>query len=163
LVIDWPELVWKLRGEISIPISVEGGGSDHVATTLLLGASGIGVSRVVSGGTIESPGGLLYCADDQGRLFKPYGGEASARTKYLEGKLLPFGIPAFVEGEVTKAEISYVKHILPTLTYNLHLLIEDAILALVFRGVEDVTALQAINPSPLRQMTGAGEMQMKTH
>jgi NAD(P)H-dependent flavin oxidoreductase YrpB (nitropropane dioxygenase family) len=38
--IDWPELVWKLRGEVGIPVIVEGGASDHVATSLLLGASG---------------------------------------------------------------------------------------------------------------------------
>lgn len=162
-VIDWPELIWKLRGQIKIPVVVEGGASDHVAVALLLGASGIGVSRIVSGGTIESPGGLLYCSDENGNLFKPYGGEASARTKFLDGKLLPFGIPSFVEGETTKAKISFVRHALPTLTYNLHQLIEDSILALVFRGVENITDLQAINPSPLRQMTSSGEFQMNTH
>lgn len=162
-VVDWPELVWKMRGQTKLPIIVEGGASDHVAVTMLLGASGIGVSRVVSGGTIESPGGLLYCSDEKGNLFKPYGGEASARTKFLDGKLLPFGVPSFVEGETTKAQMSFVKHALPTLTYNLHQLIEDSILALVFRGVENITDLQAINPSPLRQMTGSGEFQMNTH
>lgn len=162
-VIDWPELVWKLRGKIKIPIIIEGGASDHVAVSLLLGASGIGVSRIVSGGTIESPGGLLYCSDENGNLFKPYGGEASARTKFLDGKLLPFGIPSFVEGETTKAKISFIRHALPTLTYNLHQLIEDSILTLVFRGVKNIVDLQAINPSPLRQMTSSGEFQMNTH
>lgn len=162
-VIDWPELVWKMRGEISVPIIVEGGASDHVAVTLLLGGSGISVSRVVAGGTIESPGGALYCVDDKGRLFKPYGGEASARTKYLDGKLLPFDIPSFVEGETAKAEMSYVKFVYPTLTYNLHLLLEDAILALVFRGVENPQELHMIDPSPLRRITSSGEFQRNTH
>ena len=55
-VIDWPILLWELRGKIKIPVIVEGGASDHIATTLALGASGIGVSRAVAGGTIESPG-----------------------------------------------------------------------------------------------------------
>lgn len=162
-VIDWPELVWRLRGQIKIPVIVEGGASDHVAVTMLLGASGISVSRIVSGGTIESPGGPMYCRDEKGNWFKPYGGEASARTKFLDGKLLPFGIPSFVEGETTKAKMSFVKHALPTLTYNLHQLIEDSILALVFRGVKNIADLQAINPSPLRQMTSSGEFQMNTH
>lgn len=162
-VIDWPELVWKMRGEISVPIIVEGGASDHVAVTLLLGGSGISVSRVVAGGTIESPGGALYCVNDNGRLFKPYGGEASARTKYLDGKLLPFDIPSFVEGETDRAEMSYVKFVYPTLTYNLHLLLEDAILALVFRGVENPEALHRIDPSPLRRITSSGEFQRNTH
>lgn len=161
-VIDWPTLVWQLRGEVHIPVIVEGGGSDHVATTLLLGASGISVSRIVAGGTIESPGGALYCSNN-GKLFKPYGGEASARTKYLEGKLLPFDIPSFVEGETTTAEMSFIKHVQPTLTYNLHLLIEDAILAMVFRNVESVEELHSLNPSPLKQATTFDEYQRSSH
>jgi hypothetical protein len=161
--VSWPSLLWSLRGELDIPVIVHGGATEHVATTLLLGASGIGVSRVVSGGTIESPGGALYCDDGSGRLFKPYGGEASARTKYLDGKLLPFDIPAFVEGETTKAEMSYVQFVYPTLTYNLHLLIEDAILALVFRNVEDIYQLHAIDPSPLRWVTSMDIQQRQTH
>lgn len=162
-VIDWPELVWGLRGEITIPIIVQGGASDHVAITLLLGASGIGVSRAVSGGTIESPGGALYCSGKDGKLFKPYGGEASARTKYLEDKILPFEIPTFVEGETTKAEMSYVKHVLPTLTFNLHLMIEDAILAMVFRNVDTINELQSIDPSPLRRASSSDILQRSTH
>ncbi len=162
-VIDWPNLVWQLRDEISIPIIVQGGASDHVAVTLLLGASGIGVTRVVGGGTIESPGGALYCSDDNGKLFKPYGGEASARTKFLDGKVLPFNVPAFVEGETTKAEMSYVKHVLPTLTYNLHLLIEDSILAMVFRNAANLSELHALNPSPLLRTTSQDLYQRGIH
>ncbi|KKQ75959.1 MAG: Inosine-5'-monophosphate dehydrogenase [Candidatus Woesebacteria bacterium GW2011_GWB1_38_5b] len=162
-VIDWPTLLWKLRGEITIPIIVEGGASDHVAVTLLLGASGIGVTRIVGGGTIESPGGALFCSDGKGRLFKPYGGEASARTKYLDGKVLPFDIPSFVEGETTKAYMSYVKHAMPTLTYNLHLLLEDSILAMVFRNVNSISQLHGLAPSPLRQGTGSDIFQRNTH
>lgn len=161
--VDWPELVWKMRGKINVPIVVEGGASDHVAVTLLLGASGVSVSRIAAGGTIESPGGALYCMDDGGKLFKPYGGEASARIKYLDGKVLPFDIPSFVEGETAKAEMSYVEFVYPTLTYNLHLLFEDAILAMVFRGVEDIAGLHKLNPSPLRRITSSGDFQRKTH
>jgi hypothetical protein len=162
-VIDWPGLLWQLRGEIGIPVIAEGGASDHVAVSLLLGASGISVSRVVAGGTIESPGGALFCVDEAGKFFKPYGGEASARTKYLDGKLLPFNVPAFVEGETAQAQISYVPYVLPTLTYNLHLLIEDSILALVFRNVRSLHELQSIDPSPLRQATGFDSFQRNVH
>src|SRR5690606_11123258 len=45
-LVDWPELVWKLRGEIDVPIIAEGGASDHIAVTLLLGASAISVTRI---------------------------------------------------------------------------------------------------------------------
>lgn len=162
-LVDWPELLWKLRGEIRIPVIVEGGASDHVAITLLLGASGIGVSRVVSGGTIESPGGALFCASKDGKLFKPYGGEASARTKFLDLKLLPFDTASFVEGETTMAQMNYVKHSAPTLTYNLHLLLEDAVFALVFRGTNNLYELHTINPSPIKRITGAGDFQKNTH
>lgn len=162
-VVDWPVLLWQLRGEITIPVIVQGGASDHVATTLLLGASGIGVSRVVAGGTIESPGGALFCVNSDGKLFKPYGGEASARVKYLDKKMLPFDVPSMVEGETTKAKMSYVKHALPTLTYNLHMLIEDSILAMVFRNAESIYQLHALNPSPLRELTPSGDFQRNTH
>ncbi|MBI3443264.1 IMP dehydrogenase [Candidatus Woesebacteria bacterium] len=162
-VIDWPELVWRLRGEIKIPVVVEGGASDHAATTLLLGGSGISVSRIAAGGTIESPGGILYCVGKSGKLFKPYGGEASARAKFAEGKMLPFGIPSFVEGETTRSEVSYFKSEQPTLAYNLHLLTEDAILALVFRGVKNVYDLHDLDPLPLRHVTALGRYQIYTH
>lgn len=161
--IDWPSLVYLLRGEVSIPVIVEGGASDHIATTLLLGASGVSVSRIASGGTIESPGGALFYSDSKGQLFKPYGGEASPRIKYLEEKLLPFEIPSFVEGETGKAYLNYGKHAYPTLTYNLHLLTEDAILSMVFRGVSDIHQLHSLDPSPLGQITSSGDFQRNTH
>jgi IMP dehydrogenase / GMP reductase domain len=162
-LIDWPDLVWSLRGKINIPIIVEGGASDHVAVALLLGVSGIGVTRVVGGGTIESPGGALFFVDSKGKLFKPYGGEASARTKYLDGKMLPFNIPSFVEGETTKAYVNYVKYSKPTLTYNLHVLLEDAILALVFRNSKSISEMQSISPSPIKQATSMDILQRGTH
>jgi len=161
--IDWPELVYKLRGEIEIPIIVEGGATDHVAVSLLLGASGISVSRAVAGGTIESPGGAMFLSDDKGQLFKPYGGEASARAKFIEGKLLAFNIPSFIEGETGKAYLNFSKHSFPTLTLNLHTLAEDATLAMVFKGVANIHELHAINPSPLRQITTFGDFQRNSH
>ena len=159
-VIDWPELVWSLRGRTKLPIIVEGGASEYVAETLLVGASGIGVSRMAAGGTIESPGGGKFCVDSRGKLFKPYGGEASARTKVLEGKMLAFGIPMFPEGETTPA---FITHQHPTITMNLYHLCEAAVLALVFRGVSDIHTLQRIDPSPLRIKTTAGAEIQKPH
>jgi hypothetical protein len=163
LPIDWPELVWNLRGKINIPIIVQGGASDHVTETLLLGASGIGVSRIVAGGTIESPGGALFYVDSQGRKFKPYGGEASARNKRVEGKLKFGRLASFVEGETTKAFLNFIDGAIPTLTYNLDQLNENAILGLVFRSVESVEELHAINPSPLKRLTEQSDRQRRTH
>jgi len=162
-VIDWPILLWKMRGEVSIPIVVEGGASDHIATTLALGASGIGVSRSVAGGTIESPGGMLYCIDKQGNYFKPYGGEASARTKYLDKKMLPFDLPSFVEGEVSRADMAHLSYGEPTIPYNTFNLIEDVILSYVFRGVGSLEELHQINPSPIRIKSMEGSSVQETH
>ncbi len=162
-VIDWPVLLWELRGRVTIPVIVEGGASDHIATTLALGATGIGVSRVAAGGTIESPGGMLYCIDEKGNYFKPYGGEASARTKYLDNKMLPFGMPSFVEGETRRAYLNHLPYGVPTIPFHVHNLTEDIILSLVFRGVRTVAALQAIDPSPLRLNTPQGVMSQNTH
>jgi hypothetical protein len=162
-VIDWPQLVWSMRGRVTIPVIVEGGGSDHIATTLALGASGIGVSRIAGGGTIESPGGMRFFVDERGKLYKPYGGEASARTKYLDHHMLPFGIPSFVEGETRKAEMGYLQYALPTIAFNIYSLTEDIILSLVFRAVREVSDLHSIDPSPLRRKTSNGEAQQETH
>lgn len=162
-VIDWPVLLWEMRGALSIPVIVEGGASDHIATTLALGASGIGVSRVVAGGTIESPGGMLYYIDDDGKYFKPYGGEASARTKYLDNKMLPFSMPSFVEGETRRAYMHHVSYGVPTIPFHVHSLTEDIILSLVFRSAETVEQFQSFDPSPIRRNTSQGSWQQNTH
>ncbi len=159
-VIDWPELLWQMRGQVGLSVIVEGGASEYVAETLLAGASGIGVSRMAAGGTIESPGGGKFYSDSHGKLFKPYGGEASSRTKVLEGKMLGFGIPMFPEGETTPA---FVQQQHPTVALNLYQLCEAAVLALVFRGVSDIHTLQTLNPSPLRIKTQAGAQIQKPH
>ena len=162
-VIDWPILLWELRGALSIPVIVEGGASDHIATTLALGATGIGVSRIAAGGTIESPGGMLYYVDEDGRYFKPYGGEASARTKFLDDKMLPFDMPSFVEGNTRKAYMNHLPYGVPTIPFHIHNLTEDVILSLVFRSVETVSQFQALDPSPVRRNTPQGTWSQNTH
>lgn len=162
-VIDWPTLLWEMRGNINIPVIVEGGASDHIATTLALGASGIGVSRIVAGGTIESPGGMLYCIDKSGNYFKPYGGEASARTKFLDKKMLPFSLPSFVEGETRHAYMMPESHSVPTIPFHIHNLTENIILAFVFRGVKNIVEYQNINPSPIRLKSPDGSFSQAPH
>ncbi|MBP7740566.1 IMP dehydrogenase [Candidatus Woesebacteria bacterium] len=162
-VIDWPILLWEMRGEINIPVVVEGGASDHIATTLALGASGIGVSRIAAGGTIESPGGMLYYIGKNGEYFKPYGGEASARTKFLDNKMLPFDMPSFVEGETRRAYMNHLPYGVPTIPFHIHNLTEDIILSFVFRSVKNIHQLQALDPSPIRLNTPQGANSQKTH
>ncbi len=139
--IDWPQLVWDLRGRIKIPVIIEGGASDHIAQTLTVGATGIGVTRTVGGGTIESPGGYRYFVDDQKNLFKYYRGEASAGMKSMGGKEGPFDIIPYVEGQSTRVLLEYGRGNLPTILQKLNLLIGDNIMALVFQNVDSVTDL----------------------
>ena len=157
VAIDWPMLIWKLRGKSHIPVIIEGGASDYIAQTLAVGGSGIGVTRIVAGGTTESPGGLLYYLNGDGRLFKPYGGEASGRVKSLAGKVGPLGIIPYEEGEVDKAFMQYGRGNMPTLLSRAYFLNGDAILAYVYQNARNlkefqdraVRTLQITNPMEL--------------
>lgn len=160
--INWPQLVWEMRGQLNIPIIVEGGGSDYVAQSLSLGATGIGVTRAVGGGTIESPGGYLYFNDETG-LWKPYRGEASAGMKSMGGRIGPYGIIPYVEGEGTRAYLEYGRGNVPTILQKLNLLLGDAIMGHVFQNVPSIEKLQEVGAKSLR-LSGAGEMSLRqTH
>jgi len=160
--INWPQLVWEMRGKLNIPIIVEGGGSDYVAQSLALGTTGIGVTRAVGGGTIESPGGYLYFDDDTG-LWKPYRGEASAGMKAMGGRIGPFGFIPYVEGEGTRAYLEYGRGNVPTILQKLNLLLGDAIMGHVFQNVDSIEELQKVGAESLR-LSGDGEIALRhTH
>jgi hypothetical protein len=163
--INWPQLVWRMRssGKISLPVIVEGGASDHIAQTLALGATGIGVTRAVGGGTIESPGGLAYFIDEERNKFKFYRGEASAGMKYMGGREGPFGIIPYVEGESTKAYMEFGRGNLPTLLQKLFLLFGDAVLAMVFQNQESIPEFQNAAAGVLRGVSPAEEELRNTH
>ncbi|HEX7018232.1 MAG TPA: IMP dehydrogenase [Patescibacteria group bacterium] len=156
VAIDWPSLVWELRGKTKLPLIIEGGASDYIPQTLALGASGIGVTRSVGGATIESPGGLLYFKDPhKQRLFKPYRGEASAGMKFMGGRSGPFGIIPYVEGEATITWIEYGRDNTPTILQKLYLLMGDAVLGMVFQNVSSIRELQQIGLTSLQKVTPA--------
>ncbi len=160
--INWPQLVWEMRGKLKIPIIVEGGGSDYVAQSLALGTTGIGVTRAVGGGTIESPGGYLYFEDgiDEDGLWKPYRGEASAGMKAMGGRIGPFGLIPYVEGEGTRAHLEHGRGNIPTILQKLNLLLGDCVMALVFQNVKDIAELQKVGAESLRLSQG-GEMSLR--
>lgn len=87
-----------------IPIIAEGGAIDEPVIAALIGLSGVNGSGSIGGGALESPGGAIYLHKD-GRYYKPYGGEASPRTKWLSGRTFPTGLPYFPEGEQTFKEL----------------------------------------------------------
>ncbi len=167
LAIDWPQLVWELRGRLRIPIIVEGGASENIGASLALGVTGIGVTRIVGGGTIESPGGRRYLrfrsGPDQGKLFKPYGGEAAARMKAMGGKVGPLGTIPYVEGETTTAELPVGRGNMATLMQRLFLLAGDTIMALVFQNFESIQEMQNRGPASLRHVSPMERLRRGTH
>lgn len=87
-----------------IPIIAEGGAIDEPVIAALIGLSGVNGSGSIGGGTLESPGGAIYLQKD-GKYYKPYGGEASPRTKWLSERTFPTGLPYFPEGDQTFKEL----------------------------------------------------------
>jgi hypothetical protein len=164
LVIDWPQLLWNMRGEVGIPIIVEGGASSNIGPTLTLGASGIGVTRVVAGGMPESPGGWLYLGNGKGDLYKPYGGEASSRVKSMGGREGPLGIVPYPEGETTKALMYWGERgEIPTLLANLYYLNGNALLAMVMMNEPNVTAYRKRAGKAIRIAKAVEIAQRGTH
>jgi hypothetical protein len=142
LTINWPELVWRLRGKIQIPMIVEGGANDHIPETLAVGASGIGTAGKFAG-TIETPGGYLFIEDpDRGTLFKYYGGEASDRMRIMANRSGPLGFVLNREGETRRKELRNGGHDLPTLLQVLYEQQQGIVAGLVFQNVSSITEFQ---------------------
>lgn len=141
LTINWPQLVWELRGKIHIPIIVEGGANDSIAESLAIGASGIGAVGKLAG-TIENPGGNSFFIDEIGNFFRYYGGEASDRMRAMAGRVGPFGFILNTEGETTRKALRYGAGELPTLLQVLHILNQGVVAGMVFQNTSTLSEFQ---------------------
>ncbi len=150
LSINWPELVWRLRGKVRIPMIVEGGANDHMAESLAIGASGIGTAGKFAG-TIETPGGHLFISDNDSDLFKYYGGEASDRMRAMAGRGGPLGFVLNREGETVRKPLRNGGHDLPTLLQVLYEQQQGIVASLVFQNAGSISDLQALASRVLRQ------------
>lgn len=150
LSINWPELIWKLRGQVKIPLIVEGGANDHMPESLAIGASGIGTAGKFCG-TIETPGGYRYLVDEKNRLFKYYGGEASDRMRVMAGRSGPLGFVLNREGETRRKRIRNGGHDLPTLLQVLYEQQQGIVAGLVFQNARSISEFQEISTGSLRQ------------
>lgn len=92
-------LSWYLRGNLGIPVIGEGGAVDEPVISALVGMSGINGSGSIGGGTFEAPGGMFYLTRDGKTFVKPYGGEASPRTKEISNRTYGTGYSYFPEGD----------------------------------------------------------------
>ena len=162
LTIDWPQLLWEMRGQLHIPVMVEGGANDAIGVSLVLGASVIGVTGKLTG-NIESPGGYLVFVGSDGLPFVYYGGEAANRMRAMAGRLGPFGRVEFEEGETRKVFIVDKPgevHTLLQMLLNLH---QGVIGAEVFQNAVDIPHLQEIGTKTLRRESPNGAFMKETH
>lgn len=153
LAIDWPQLLWDLRGKISIPVIVQGGANDNPITATVLGASGLGIVGKLAA-SVESPGGYLYFYDPAtGEIFNFYGGEASNRQRAMADRVDPMGRTINTEGETTKKDLIYSPDngLFPTSLQRLTELIEALSTGFVFQNTKTIKALQKNGPKNLRR------------
>lgn len=150
LTINWPELVWKLRGAVNIPIIVEGGANDYIAESLAVGASGIGAVGKFAG-TIETPGGLDFFVDSTGRHKRRYGGEASGAMRKMAGRVGPFDFILNIEGEVTDKYLRHDAQRLPTVLQVLHELQQGVVGGMVFQNASTIPEFQRMAVLSMRR------------
>ncbi len=162
LTINWPQLVWDLRGKISVPMLVEGGANDYISESLTIGASGIGTVGKF-GGTIETPGSIAFYIDEEGQVFKFYGGEASDRMRVMGGRKGPFGFVLNTEGETTKKKKRNGVQRLPTLSQVLHELNQGVVAGMVFQNAGSVSELQQLANRSLLQASPNDDASRHTH
>lgn len=156
-------LAWNLRGQISIPVIGEGGAVDEPVIAALVGMSGVNGSGSVGGGTLESPGGIYYLSD--GASFKkPYGGEASPRTKWLSDRLYPTGLPYFSEGDQGFKDLRFLNE---SMTQNVIHHWQRIVLGAVVLGVDAgpyvISEVQKLSPSPLYKKSSTTHYLQQTH
>lgn len=155
-------LAWKLR-DLEIPVIGEGGAVDEVVISILTGMSGVNGSGSVGGGTFEAPGGIFYLTKDGKTFVKPYGGEASARTKWLSQRVYPTGIPYFSEGEQSFKALTSLEESMTQKVMN-HW--ERIILGAVIMGVDEgpltIPAMQK-KPTPLYEKSPTTQYLQRTH
>lgn len=98
--VNTPNLLYELRrGEISIPVGIEGGGvGEDINTAFVLGASFVSKPGEL-GRSWEGLGGQYVFEGIDGEYYMVYGGEASVSAKWFKDSLDRVGRPQYVEGE----------------------------------------------------------------
>ena len=145
-----PNLLYSLRGNISIPVGIEGGGvGTHLMTAYMLGASFVSKPGEI-GVSWEGAGGEFMFKDLAGDYYMPYGGEASISAKWWKDSVDPLGRPKFVEGETG---VRHVKSELMSLTRNIKKLRDQVSVGLVFQRSNSISELHARDCDNIVQVT----------
>lgn len=151
--VNTPNLLYALRGEIQIPIGIEGGGVDtHVPDALTLGASFLCKPGEI-GRSYEGAGGIYMFQNKQtGEDYFIYGGEASDAAKWWRDDMDDLGRTKFVEGASGKRHLPKENRFM---TGNIHRLREQIAVALVFQRARTVSDLHRGDCSNIWRMTPA--------
>ncbi len=137
------------KASLQIPTIVEGGVGRMTPVVLSLGASAVTKSHALFGGTIEQPGGAHYYIVD-GQRVKPYGGEASDRTRELAHRPVDIcGNRLFREGDEAITELDERT---ASAVDNLWLLQQSLCTALTFARARTVAELHQ-NPPVIFSLT----------
>lgn len=164
LIPDNAHLPWLLRGKLGIPIIGEGGAVDEPIIALLSGMSGVLGSGSIAGGTLESPGGAYFLTKNGKTFVKPYGGEASPRTKWLNNRIYKSGLPRVPEGE---QNFKALEPLLESMTQRTKNTVDRFILGAVLLGIDagenTMHEIQNINPSPLWRKSETTLYRQRTH
>jgi hypothetical protein len=145
---------------IEVPIILESGIGRMGPLLLAIGASALAKSQAVFGGTIEQPGGAWYYQLPDGSLVKPYGGEASDRTRHLGGRPLDVvGRPIFREGDES---VTFFNPLAPTVPHAIWSLLQSLSSALVFQRVHTIQELHEQEPI-IWQVTEANRGVARVH
>lgn len=135
-----PNLLYSLRGNITVPVGIEGGGvGTHLMTAFELGASFVSKPGEI-GVSWEGSGGKFVFQDPEGNYYMPYGGEASISAKWWKDSMDSFGRPKFVEGETGVRPINKDKL---SMTRNIKRLRDQTSIGLVFQRANTIAEIHA--------------------
>lgn len=155
-------LSWSLRGIVDIPIKGEGGAVDEPIISALTGFSAVNGSGKF-GGVLENPGGIFFLERD-GKLYKPYRGEASNALKWLSDKTYATGIPFIPEGEEHfKPLVPLEESVTQKIVNQWTRVVLGAVVLGVNQGPFTIQKMQDIDPSPLWQKTRTTLYLQDTH
>lgn len=148
--VNTPNLLYKLRGRVNVPIGIEGGGvGTHMMTAFALGASFLCKPGEI-GLSLEGAGGTFIFQDNDKRFWMLYGGEASDSSKWWRDSIDALGRPLFVEGETGIRQLSQDQLFM---TSNIRRLLERIAVGLVFQRTNTIAELHARDCSNIVEVT----------
>ncbi len=148
--VNTPNLLYDLRrGEIGIPVGVEGGGvGTNIITAFALGASFVSKPGEL-GRSWEGLGGK-YVFELNGEYYMVYGGEASVSAKWFKDSIDAVGRPKYVEGETGVRDLGTS---VPSMTSEISRLRGQLAIGLVFQRAESIAVLHARDADNIIEVT----------